>query len=242
SRTWIRRSPGRSDRGGRPVSPAPGGPGQPGAGQGAPNKVAGFSAAFGRGQVGGDLGELIEGSLQVFDDLGRGNSGVREVVGIAETVVAQPEDIEVGFVALDQVFVGEGSEALGFGPLVAVIRVVGADEIVQVATGEGVGLQGEVLVGAEIVDPQGACPGSLAGRLAVEEEHVGLDALGVEDAGGQAEQGMDIAIVEEALADGFAGAALKQDVVGQDDGGASVDLEQAADVLEEVELLVAGGG
>ena len=48
-----------------------------------------------RGQVGGDLGELIEGSLQVFDDLGRENSGVREVVGIAEAVVAEPEDIEV---------------------------------------------------------------------------------------------------------------------------------------------------
>ena len=106
---------------------------------------------FGRGQVGGDLGELIEGSLQVFDDLGRKNGGVQEIVGIAEAVVAEPEDVEVGFVALDQVFVGEGAEALGFGPLVAVIRVVGADEIVQVGTGEGVGLQGEVLVGADRV-------------------------------------------------------------------------------------------
>src|ERR1035437_7262476 len=54
---------------------------------------------------------------------------------------------------------------------------------------------------------------------------------GVEDAGGQAQQGVDVAIVEEAFADGFAGAAFKQDVIGQDDGGAAIDLEQAADVL-----------
>jgi hypothetical protein len=78
---------------------------------------------FGGGQVGGDLGELIESSLQVFDDLGRKNGGIREIAGIAEAVVAEPEDVEVRFVALDQVFVGEGSEALGFGPLVAVIRL-----------------------------------------------------------------------------------------------------------------------
>jgi len=50
---------------------------------------------------------------------------------------------------------------------------------------------------------------------------------------------MDVAIVEEAFANGLAGAALEEHVVGQDDGGAAVDLEEAADVLEEVELLVA---
>jgi hypothetical protein len=53
---------------------------------------------------------------------------------------------------------------------------------------------------------------------------------------------MDIAIAQQALADGFSGAAFEQHVVGQDDGGAAVDPEQGADVLEEIELLVAGGG
>ena len=48
--------------------------------------------------------------------------------------------------------------------------------------------------------------------------------------------------MEEAFTNGFAGAALEEHIVGQDDSGAAVDLEQAADVLEEVELLVAGGG
>ena len=48
--------------------------------------------------------------------------------------------------------------------------------------------------------------------------------------------------MQEAFANGFAGATFEQHIVGQNDDGAAVDLEQAADVLEEVELLVAGGG
>jgi hypothetical protein len=102
------------------------------------------------------LGELIQGGLEVFDDLGGKNGRVGEFGGITQAVVAEPDDVEVGFVAFDQVFVGEGVEAFGFGPKVTVFRVVGANEIVEVGAGEGVGLQGEVLVGAEIVDPQGA--------------------------------------------------------------------------------------
>ena len=80
------------------------------------------------------------------------------------------------------------------------------------------------------------------GGFAVEEEDVGFDALGVEDAGGQAQEGVDVAFLEEFAADGFARAAFEEDVVGDDDGGAPVDFEQGADVLDEVELFVAGGG
>jgi len=113
----------------------------------------------------------------------RGRAGRRNRPGCHP----EPEDIEIGFVALDQVFVGKASEALGFGPLMAIRGVVAAYKIIQVGAGEGVGLQGEVLVGAEIVDPERAGPRRFGSRLAVEEEHVGLDALGVEDAGGQAQ-------------------------------------------------------
>ena len=59
-----------------------------------------------------------------------------------------------------------------------------------------------------------AGPRRFAGRLAVEKEHVGLDALRVEDAGGQPQQRMDVAIVQEAFADGLAGATLEQHVIG----------------------------
>jgi hypothetical protein len=50
-----------------------------------------------------------------------------------------------------------------------------------VLAAEGVLLEGEILVGAEVVDPQLPGPGG-----GVEEEDVGFDALGAEDAGGQA--------------------------------------------------------
>jgi hypothetical protein len=68
-----------------------------------------------------------------------------------------------------------------------------------------------MLVGAEVVDPQGLSPGPFAGRFAIEEEDVGLDALGVEDAGGQAEQRVNVTFVEELAANALGGAALEED-------------------------------
>ncbi|HEY1207048.1 MAG TPA: hypothetical protein VGF05_20350 [Bryobacteraceae bacterium] len=53
-----------------------------------------------------------------------------------------------------------------------------------------------------------AGPRRFAGRLAVEKEHVGLDALRVEDAGGQPQQRMDVAIVHETLANGLGAASV----------------------------------
>ena len=75
--------------------------------------------------------------------------------------------------------------------------------------------------------------------FAVEEEDVGLHSLRVEDAGGQAQEGVDVGLLEQRAADGFAGAAFEKDVVRQHDRGAAVLLEDGEDVLEEVELLVA---
>jgi len=83
------------------------------------------------------------------------------------------------------------------------------DEVVEVGTFQGIGLQREVLIGPEVIDPESLRPGSFAGGLAVEEEDVGLDALGVEDAGGQAQKGVNVAFVEELAANGFASTALE---------------------------------
>ena len=77
--------------------------------------------------------------MQVLDNLGCQNGGVGQIGGIAQTVVPEPEDIEIGLVALDQIFVGEAAKTLGLGPLVAIGGVVAADEVVQVGAGEGVG-------------------------------------------------------------------------------------------------------
>jgi hypothetical protein len=57
------------------------------------------------------------------------------------------------------------------------------DEILQ-----RVFLEGEVAVGAEVVNPDGFGPRRFAGRLVIEEDDVGFDALLVKDAGGQAQK------------------------------------------------------
>lgn len=51
--------------------------------------------------------------MQVLDNLGCQNGGVRQIGGVAQAVVPEPEDIEIGLVALDQILVGEAPEALG---------------------------------------------------------------------------------------------------------------------------------
>ena len=100
-----------------------------------------------------------------------------------------------------------------------------------------------MLVGPQVVDPQLLRPRPARPRhLAVEEQHVGLDALGVEDARGQAQHRVQVVVGEQFAADGLAGAAFEEDVVGQHDGGATVGLEDRHDVLHEVELLVARRG
>lgn len=172
--------------------------------------------------------------MQVFGDFGGDDFGGGEIGGVFEAVVFEPKDVEVGFVALDQVLVGERLEAVGLFALVAIFRTVAGDEVVEVGALQRIGFQGEVLVGAEVVDPKRLGPGSFAGGLAVEEEDVGLDALGVEDAGGQAEKGVHIAFVKEFAANGFAGSAFEEDVIGDDDGGASLDFQERLDVLEEI--------
>lgn len=96
-----------------------------------------------------------------------------------------------------------------------------------------------MLVGAQVVNPELFGPRFFASRLAVEEDDIGLHSLGVEEAGGEAEDGMDIGLLEQVAADGFAGAALEEHIVRQHDGRAAVLLEDGEDVLDEVELLVA---
>lgn len=81
-----------------------------------------------------------------------------------------------------------------------------------------------MLVGAEVVDPHLLRRGLLGAGLAHEEEHVGLDSLGVEDARRQAQERVDVALVQELSTDRLPGAALEEHVVGDDDGGAAVSL------------------
>jgi hypothetical protein len=82
-----------------------------------------------------------------------------------------------------------------------------------------------VFVSAQVVNPELLCPRFL-GRW----EDVGLDALGIEEAGRQAQQSMNIGLLEYLASYGFSGAAFEEDVVGNNDRGATV-LQDREDML-----------
>jgi hypothetical protein len=88
--------------------------------------------------------------------------------------------------------------------LVAVLGVVALDELVEVGALEGLRLQRVVDVGAVVEHPEPLGPRLLLCGLGVEEEDVGFHALGVEDAGGQAQERVDVALFEELAPDDFA--------------------------------------
>ena len=147
----------------------------------------------------GDQGELIQCGLQILGDFGGDHVWIGQIGGIFQAIVFQPEDIQTDFVAFDQVFVVEDVESFRFFAVVAVLRVVASDEVVEVGPGQLVGFQSEVLVCAAVIDPQLLRPGFLAGGLAIEEKHVCLYSLRVENAGWQAQQGMNVALVRKAV-------------------------------------------
>ena len=123
---------------------------------------------------------------------------------------------------------------------VAVARVVALDEVRQVLVAHRLLLERVVDVGAVVVVPDHLRSRVRAGFAVVEENHVSLDALGMEHAGRQAQYRVQVGVFRELPADGFARAALEQHVVRNDRGGASGGLEHRADVLHEIELLVRG--
>jgi hypothetical protein len=96
-----------------------------------------------------------------------------------------------------------------------------------------------MFVGPQVVDPEFLCPGFLSCGFAVEEEDVGLDALRIEETSRQTQQSVHIGLLEQLAADGFTGTAFEEDVVGDNDRGAAVLLQNGKDVVEEVELFVA---
>lgn len=192
---------------------------------------------------------MLQGALQVGDNVAADYARLGEVVRVLQGLILQPEDVQARLVAADDFLVGIGTPAARWivlaparSALMAVGRIVEGDELVQVRTLERVGLEGEMHVGAQVIDPELLGPRLFAGRLLVEEDDVRLDPLGVEQAGGEAQQGVHVAFMQELLADGLTCSALEEHVVRHHYGGPAMLFEQGFDVLDEVELLVGGGG
>ncbi len=95
-------------------------------------------------------------------------------------------------------------------------------------------LESEMLVGSEIVNPNLFRPRSFLGRLSVEEKHVRLHPLCVEDAGGQAQKGMYVCLLEQLAANCFTRAAFKQHVVRHHDRGPAMLFENCKNMLKKV--------
>lgn len=83
-------------------------------------------------------------------------------------------------------------------------------------------------------------PDILRGLALIEEQHVGFHAVGVENAGGQAQDGMQVVILHQLVPHLFGGAAIGEHAVRQHHAHAPARAHDGHDVLEEVHLIVAG--
>ena len=171
---------------------------------------------------------LLGGDAELGQDF-IGNVGrFGQVVAASDAVVLEPGDVE-GVVAFGDLLTGEAAEAAGFALILALGLAVGVvaegvHEVLKMIMRQRGALAEAGHVGAQVVDPDFL--GVALVLLATgEEQHVGLDALGVEDAGGQAQDGVQVALVHQVGADLLAVAVVKQHVVGQHHGGPAAGFE-----------------
>src|SRR5690606_21713533 len=140
------------------------------------------------GQPCPELFERIQRRSQLLDDLRRNDIRLRQVRRGLERLVPQPEDVEARLVPGNQLLVRERAPAtlrVGVAPGcragLSLAGPVAFDELVEIRSPERIGLEREVLVRPQVVDPQPLRPWPLGARLLVKEEDVRLDTLGVED-------------------------------------------------------------
>ena len=89
-------------------------------------------------QIHRDFAELFQSRFKVFNDFLSENIGIGEIVGFFQAFISQPEDIEAGFVAVNEFVVRVRAPAtvgILFRPsrfaLIAVLRVVALNEFVR---------------------------------------------------------------------------------------------------------------
>src|SRR4051794_33442077 len=74
-----------------------------------------------------------------------------------------------------------------------------------------------------------------------EEQYVGFHTLSVKDAGGQTQDGVQVALVHQIGANLFADVAFEEHVIGQNHSSTTSGEEPTIDVLQKAELFIAGG-
>ncbi len=114
--------------------------------------------------------ELLHCRFQISRDVGGDDFGGGQVGGFFQSFVLQPEDVQVHLVALGQLVVGEGLEALALFAAVPVLRIVAGYKIIQITPLERIFLEREMQVGAQVVNPELLCPRFFLCGLTVEEQ------------------------------------------------------------------------
>ena len=112
---------------------------------------------------------------------------------------------------------------------------VAIHELLQMRPGHGLGGHGVLHAGAVIIDPN-----ILRGLAFIEEQHVGFHAVGVENAGGQAQDGMQVVALHQLVPHLLGGAGVGEHAVGQHHAHPASGAHDGHDVLQEVHLVVAG--
>ena len=134
--------------------------------------------------------ERFHRSVKVLHDLGGQHFRIGQILTVLQRAVAEPQEVQVQLVALSQFVVLERPPTAALVlraprrlPHVALARPIAGHEVVEVRSPERLHLEREVLVGAQVVDPEPLGLRLLARGLGVEEQEVGLHPLGIEDPG-----------------------------------------------------------
>ena len=167
------------------------------------------------------------------------------MIEIGQGFILHPENVQAGFVPLQDFLDRESSEAPvrvirgpGLHAIVAVLGVIAADKVLQIGIGHRVLLECKVNVGSEIIYPDLLRLHLRAGWTLVEEQHIRLDARLIEYARGQPQNGVKIRGFQQLFADGFTGSAFKQHIVWHNHRRFARRVQNGVDMLDEVQLFV----
>ena len=187
----------------------------------------------------GDVGGLFLDLIQQF----------REGVILGSAVGLHPGDIQAGLVAGQDLLIGKLAPSavgilctVGFGAGGQVTIFIALDELVKMAFFQRISFAEGGHIGAQVIEPN-LMSVTFVLKTTGKEQNIGLDALSIENAGGQTKNGMQVALLHQVAADTLTITVSEQDIVRQNNRRTSLArlIQTAVDVLQEIQLLIAGG-